>query len=317
MKKFSLVVLMLVVLASCKKEKTISLKTADDEVPITEEVDYTSEVPDFENNYGLWSGEFVADKMNYEDSGVYSYMNPGVYSHMNMFSIVIKSISNGQVEGYSVSAGNVRPFEGEVIETTSAGQYVVVEEPGDHKYDGIFKFTISPDKSKVEGKWYSNRKDLPVLVRKFSIDKKYFSYNPKVMLKPYEYDEDEEYDHVVSAVDWVNDRGNYAAGKYPQNTHRSSSDEIYKINASTRNLSEKELKTLRKLDLEIIRNTIYARHGYTFANRGARQFFDHVDWYIPLYNNVEDKLTDVEKGNIKLIKRLEKYAEDYYQRYGR
>lgn len=312
MKKFSLIVLALVLLASCKKDKPVTLETYDDEVPATEEVSAMSDVPDFENNYGLWSGEFVADKVNYE--------NGGVYSQMNMFSIVIKSITNGQVEGYSVSAGNVRPFEGEVVETTSAGQYVVVEEPGDHKYDGIFKFTIAPDKSKVDGNWYSNRKDLPVLVRKFSINKKYFSYNPKSMLKPYENNEEYDDDYSDSAVDWVNDRAKisgYEGEEYNILVHRAASDEIYKINGSTRNLSERELKTLRKLDLEIIRNTIYARHGYTFANRGARQFFDSVEWYIPLYANVEGELTDIEKSNIKLLKRLEKYAEDYYQQYGR
>lgn len=307
MRKFSLIVIALVLLASCKKDKPVTLETYDDEVPATEEAPVMSEMPDFENNYGLWSGEFVADEINHE--------NNGVYSRMNMFSIVVKSISNGQVEGYSVSAGNVRPFEGEVVETTSAGQYVVVEEPGDHKYDGIFKFTIAPDKSKIEGKWYSNRKDLPVLIRRFSINKKYFSYNPKVMLS--EYDEE---GNESDTVDWINDREkikNYEGEEYAESIHRAASDEIYKINGSTRNLSERELKTLRKLDLEIIRNTIYARHGYTFANRGARQFFDSVEWYIPLYANVEGELTDVEKANIKLIRRLEKYAEDYYQQYGR
>jgi hypothetical protein len=312
MKKLGLVMLSLILLTSCKKDKINQLETYDQEVydegPATEEVADISDIPDFENNYGLWSGEFEADRVNDD--------NPGVYSRLNIFSIVIKSIRGKEVEGYSVSAGNVRPFVGEVIETTSAGQYVVVEEPGDHKYDGIFKFTISPDKYTLEGKWYSNRKDLPVLSRKFKINKKYFSYDPKAMLKEYDggdYDED-------TVVDWVNDRekiSGYDGDEYVSTVHRSASEEIYRINASTRLLSERELKTLRKLDLEIIRNTIYARHGYTFANRGARQFFDSVDWYIPLYANVESELTETEKSNIKLIKRLEKYAEDYYQQYGR
>ena len=84
-----------------------------------------------------------------------------------------------------------------------------------------------------------------------------------------------------------------------------------------RKLTEKQLKNLHKLDLEIIRNTIYARHGYSFANRGARQFFDYVDWYVPLYTNVEDKLSPTEKENIALLKRFEKYATDNYQQYGR
>jgi len=304
-------VLALVLLVSCKKDKPITLEiydTYESDVSATEEAPVTSEVPDFEGNYGMWSGKFEADVVNHD--------NPGVYSEMNVFSIVVKSIDGDQVEGYSVSAGNVRPFSGEVIEKRRDGLYIVAEEPGDHKYDGVFKFTISNDKRNVNGKWYSNRKDLPVLSRKFSIEKKNFTYNPKVMLKEYDEDGDES-----GTVDWINERKKvsttYDGEEYASIVHRAASEEIYSINGSTRKLSEMELKNLRKLDLEIIRNTIYARHGYTFANRGARQFFDYVEWYIPLYANVEDKLTDIEKENIKLIKRLEKYAEDYYQQYGR
>ncbi|SEJ01551.1 YARHG domain-containing protein [Myroides marinus] len=310
MKKLGLVMLSLILLTSCKKDKVNQLETNDQEEVYAKESDLGI-ISDFDKKYGLWSGDFEADVVNHENSGV--------YSSLNIFTIVVQSIKGKKVEGYSVSAGNVRPFIGEVVETTAAGQYIVVKEPGDHKYDGVFKFTISPDKSSIKGNWYSNRKDLPVISRKFDIKKKDFNYDPTVMLKPY-IEEVDGYEEESTMVDWINDREKiikYDGGEYVTSVNRAASEEIYRINASTKKLSEKELKNLHKLDLEIIRNTIYARHGYTFANRGARQFFNYVDWYIPLYNNVENELTDVEKSNIKLIKRLEKYAEDYYQQYGR
>lgn len=42
------------------------------------------------------------------------------------------------------------------------------------------------------------------------------------------------------------------------------------------------------------------------------QYFDFVDWYVSLFTNIEDKLTPMEKENIVVLKRLEKYAEDFY-----
>lgn len=82
-------------------------------------------------------------------------------------------------------------------------------------------------------------------------------------------------------------------------------------------MTETDLKNLKKLELEIIRNTIFARHGYTFKKKAVRQFFDPVDWYVPMYDDVQDKLTTLELKNIALLNRLEKYAEDNYDTFGR
>ena len=74
---------------------------------------------------------------------------------------------------------------------------------------------------------------------------------------------------------------------------------------------------MKKLELEIIRNTIFARHGYAFKKKSYRQFFDFVDWYIPVSNNVANKLTSIEKANINLLERFEQYAKDNYDSFGR
>jgi hypothetical protein len=60
-----------------------------------------------------------------------------------------------------------------------------------------------------------------------------------------------------------------------------------------------------KSDLEVIRNTIYARHGYSFKNRRMRYIFDgYVDWYMPVSVDIRDQLTAVEKQNVELLKRV-------------
>ena len=82
-------------------------------------------------------------------------------------------------------------------------------------------------------------------------------------------------------------------------------------------LKEDDLKNLRKLDLQIIKNTIFARHGYAFKKQILRNFFDPVEWYVPVKNNVDNDLTPIENKNVKLLDRFTKYAEDNYDTFGR
>ena len=77
------------------------------------------------------------------------------------------------------------------------------------------------------------------------------------------------------------------------------------------------LKNLRKLDLQIIKNSIFARHGYSFKKETYRNFFEQTDWYIPVSDNVDNNLTPTEKENVILLNRFIKYAEDKYDYFGR
>jgi hypothetical protein len=77
--------------------------------------------------------------------------------------------------------------------------------------------------------------------------------------------------------------------------------------ASERKLELEELEKLTTFDLRIMRNEIYARHGYIFKSFFMNEYFKIYEetWYNPLYINVEDKLTELEKENIRLIKNVE------------
>ena len=87
--------------------------------------------------------------------------------------------------------------------------------------------------------------------------------------------------------------------------------------ASKRLLTDDDVNNLMKPELEIMRNEIFARHGYCFKKKNLRDMFEDKDWYIPNTVDVKMDLTEIEKKNIILIKRFEKYAEEYGDDYGR
>lgn len=86
---------------------------------------------------------------------------------------------------------------------------------------------------------------------------------------------------------------------------------------STRLLKSKDVENMMRSDLEMMRNEIFARHGYCFKKKELRQSFENYDWYVPNTIDVKNDLTEIEKKNILLIKKYEKYAEDYGDDFGR
>jgi hypothetical protein len=130
----------------------------------------------------------------------------------------------------------------------------------------------------------------------------------------YENPKEEQVTYYENEEDSIN---NKEAETYTESVYRMASESISNINSSTKKLKESDIKNLKKIDLEILRNTIFARHGLSFKTKKVRQFFDDVEWYIPVAANVDNKLTETEKQNIVLLKRFEKYAEDNYDSFGR
>ena len=98
-------------------------------------------------------------------------------------------------------------------------------------------------------------------------------------------------------------RYNPEAGNYPE--------------TSKRLLTPADLENLFKEDLRIMRNEIYARHGYSFKLKDIRRHFDQQDWYIPMTTDIRKQLSDLETRNANLIKKYEQYAEQYYDEFGR
>ena len=172
----------------------------------------------------------------------------------NKIAMLITKADGNTISGRTIVGGNDRPFEGTL--TLENGVYKVsAKEPGDHKDDGVFNFTVAAtNANEVTGTWKANDVKRP--------EKSY-----KLTRKKFEYKTDVE--------------------------------------------------NLVKTDLMLMRNEIFARHGFCFIKKDMRQQFENEDWYVPNTVDIRGLLTDIEKKNIALIKRYEKYAEEYGDEYGR
>ena len=57
--------------------------------------------------------------------------------------------------------------------------------------------------------------------------------------------------------------------------------------------------------LRLMRNEIYARHGYKFNSADLTAYFSKMSWYKPVSDNSKIKLSPVEQVNIAIIKNIE------------
>ena len=84
---------------------------------------------------------------------------------------------------------------------------------------------------------------------------------------------------------------------------------------SKRRITLDELWEYTEEELNIMRNEIFARHGHSFGNRDLRRYFEAQSWYVPIDDEVYDRLSSIERKNVETIKELE---DDYaYYIYGR
>ena len=253
--------------------------------------------------YGNWVG-------NNETTEYDEQKFTGQYT--SRLNIVIKQITDSGVIAQSVVNGNSRLMHGSVTKTGEKYSFIM-DEPGDNKYDGRFEFSIVGDT--LTGEWKPYDTKLATKRTAYSLTKKPFVYNASLML-PQEWDY-VDYNNPKEKQEVYKDEATGQTDTAVNAFYRSASPVVYELNSSKQKLTEKDVKNLRKLDLQILRNTIFARHGYTFKSRSIRQFFDQVDWYVPVSDNVEGALSVIEKDNIVLLNRFEKYANDNYDTFGR
>lgn len=75
--------------------------------------------------------------------------------------------------------------------------------------------------------------------------------------------------------------------------------------ASERLLTEEDLIGLTGRDLKIMRNEIFARHGYIFKTEDMKAHFNSQPWYEGKYDDVSSMLSDIEVKNVSFIKKHE------------
>lgn len=74
---------------------------------------------------------------------------------------------------------------------------------------------------------------------------------------------------------------------------------------SSRKLVASDISYLSKYQLKLLRNFIYARHGYIFKTKAMKDYFSRCSWYYPEYDNVNSMLNQYEVYNAAFIKRWE------------
>ncbi|MEM8909518.1 MAG: YARHG domain-containing protein, partial [Bacteroidota bacterium] len=67
-----------------------------------------------------------------------------------------------------------------------------------------------------------------------------------------------------------------------------------------------ELDRYNHRQLALMRNEIYAVHGYIFPRSKERRYFRRKKWYRPRFETVKDQLNDIELINLAKIKKLER-----------
>lgn len=293
MKKIIMLSCVVLFLFSCKDTKKSGTEDAE-----------TAQQETHKDLYGSWVGDFiVAGSDEYEGD---------MSSANDKINIIIKSITKDEVIGQSILSGNVRPLSGKISANGDEISFIL-DEPGTDKYDGRFEFKLKGDT--LIGVWNAYKTELKWPEKSYKLLRKAFVYNPNLMLSAdYGY-VDWSSEKVKSQLDTLED--GTVDTTLVNSFYRSASDKIFKINASNTVLKENDLKNLRKLDLQILRNTIFARHGFTFKKQTYKDFFNPIDWYVPISSNVDKELTNLERQNIKLLLRFEKYAEDNYDTFGR
>lgn len=85
---------------------------------------------------------------------------------------------------------------------------------------------------------------------------------------------------------------------------QTSDERKYDI-ACERYLTEDDVRHLTKRELKIMRNWIYARHGYRFKTSDMREFFASQSWYVGKYDDVSGLLSTIEQSNVLFIKNHE------------
>ncbi len=76
-------------------------------------------------------------------------------------------------------------------------------------------------------------------------------------------------------------------------------------------IMERHLYRYSKSLLRLMRNEIYARHGYKFASADLAAYFAKTSWYSPVSDNSKIKLSALEQLNINIIKHYEDNREFY------
>lgn len=81
----------------------------------------------------------------------------------------------------------------------------------------------------------------------------------------------------------------------------SYTNDIFMFPSDKEYISEDDLRYKSKDEVAMIRNEIYARHGYVFNTEPYKSYFESQEWYAPNYNFDDSLFNAIEKANKDFI----------------
>lgn len=306
-------ILATVLLVSCQEAVKKESKAKEDPSSLSVSIQNSMEPRNVSNNtsiqnindiIGYWVGEFEPD---YSQKSIDDLMSqdPSPWRFYKFINVSIDSISGNHIFGHSLVSGLRRPLFGTYIQ--EGLKYVFnLSEPGDNQFDGRFEFSISENDSEIVGNWTANKK-VKVFSRTYKLRKIIFNYQANVELESRFIDGNKTKESKIMEGD----------EEYIEESYLSTTPKVFELNSSMVELKAEDIENLSKADIFILRNSIYARHGYSFKNAQLAGYFHEQSWYYPVKSDIKKELSIIEKNNIKLLLRYEKNAEEYYDVFGR
>ncbi|MFM8281481.1 MAG: YARHG domain-containing protein [Bacteroidota bacterium] len=254
---------------------------------------------------GFWVGSFNATEgfvnQQITDKGTLAWHKE------KKITLAIESITIDRVDGYSVIAGITHKCSGIMKENEDFIEFELTELGRDPQI-GTFYLKIDKKDTVLKGGWTAKKKG-GIETRYCNFTKQHFEYNPNVTFALIQ---------GISEDQSIKDNVHYP-GEYDEwySAITSNYDIVQRLNPSTKTLTDSEVSGLTKSELMLLRNTIFARHGYAFKKRPLRIYFEQQPWYIPVSSNPKSGLTKTENQNIALIVSYERYFGEYDGNFGR
>lgn len=308
--------LVLLLFISCqevvkKEPKNKDVEVFEELAFVKPEVTQSNAVKSLDDLLGYWVGDFKANLFGDQKDSIYKNEK---WAHLitRRLTFSIDEIKSDSIFGHSIVAGNLSPFKG-VIEEKEGVIEFKVEEFKRGRTDGVFSINVSVNDSILKGYWEAFFPDsLKVGSRRFDLSKKRFVYDLSNGLDFAFFDTDKkrEFEYLTDTIEGE-------VEMYMDEEYFATTEKIFEKNSSMELLDKDFVSNLTKADIYILRNSIFARHGFAFRNKQLRMYFENYRWYMPVYSDVKENLTDIEKQNIKILLRYEQNAEEYYDSFGR
>ncbi|MGX7668273.1 YARHG domain-containing protein [Flavobacterium pedocola] len=294
-----------------KNEKKLVIAKPDKIDFVVPQVSKSLTVNVKEDLLGYWVGDFRPDLTEDETDSINLNESKVLDESRKRITLSIDEIKGGSIKGHSVVSGTISSFEGTLLETKT-DFFIKLTENNNDRTDGVFQLRIEKKDSVVSGKWNVKQADAVKFgKKKLELKKKLFKYDPNIELL-LEFIDTDKTKHLVMRDTIDGEEEVYEDDEYFMTTGR-----IFEKNASKDLLQKDFVANLTKADIFILRNSIFARHGFAFRDKQLRMYFENFDWYMPVFGDVKNELTEVEKKNVELLLRYEQNAVEYYDVFGR